>query len=71
MSFHAGEFRRRPSPRLALAQPQAPRLAPLLVGLVLFLPTLGTSLVLVPIAERLLRRFSPKARRWLGLAGGA
>ena len=66
-------LRRRPGGALgappALAAP--PRLAPLLVGIViflgLFLPTLGVSLVLVLIAEASLRRFAPGASRWLGL----
>jgi len=70
-------LQRRPQGALGAptAPPQAPRFAPLLVGLVLFLalflPTLGISLVFVLIAERLLRRFSPRASRWLGLAAAA
>jgi uncharacterized iron-regulated membrane protein len=67
-------WRRRPRGALgappALAQP--PRLAPLVVGVVvvlgLFLPTLGASLFLLLLTETALRRLAPGASRWLGLA---
>ena len=66
-------WRRRP--RGALGAPTAfapePKLAPLVVGLIaflgVFLPTLGVSLVLVLIAEQIIRRFAPRTSRWLGL----
>ncbi len=66
-------WRRRPQG--ALGAPPAfapePRLAPFVVGLVvflgLFLPTLGLSLLLVLALEQAARRFSPRASRWLGL----
>ena len=66
-------WRRRPRGALgappALAQP--PRLAAFVVALVValgvFLPILGVSLILVLIAERLIRRFAPGAGCWLGL----
>lgn len=66
-------WRRRPHNALgappALAQP--PRLAVFVVGLVIvlgvFLPTLGASLIVVLLAEWLIRRFAPGASRWLGL----
>jgi uncharacterized iron-regulated membrane protein len=67
-------WRRRPQGALGAppALVQAPRLAPFVIGLVvflgLFLPTLGASLVLVLLAEQLLRRFAPPAAAWLGLA---
>ena len=67
-------WRRRPQGALGAppALAQAPRLAPFVVGLVvflgLFLPTLGLSLVLVLLTERLLRRFAPAAAAWLGFA---
>jgi uncharacterized iron-regulated membrane protein len=67
-------WRRRPRGALgappALAQP--PRLATFVVALVValgvFLPTLGVSLIVVLLAERLIRRFAPGASHWLGLA---
>ena len=67
-------WRRRPRGALgappALAQP--PRLATFVVALVvalgIFLPTLGVSLIVVVLAERLIRRFAPGASHWLGLA---
>jgi uncharacterized iron-regulated membrane protein len=67
-------WRRRPQGALGAppALAQAPRLAPFVVGLIvflgLFLPTLGLSLVLILLTERLLRRFAPAAATWLGLA---
>jgi uncharacterized iron-regulated membrane protein len=70
-------WRRRPRGALgappALAQP--PRLATFVVALVValgvFLPTLGISLIVVLLAERLIRRFAPRVSHWLGLAPGA
>ena len=51
---------------------QPPRLAAFVVALVValgvFLPTLGASLVVVLLAERVIRRFAPGASHWLGLA---
>ncbi|MBY6239874.1 PepSY domain-containing protein [Methylosinus sp. Sm6] len=66
-------WRRRP--RGALGAPPAlspePRLAPLVLGLVValavFLPTLGLSLLFVLAIEQIIRRFLPGARGWLGL----
>jgi uncharacterized iron-regulated membrane protein len=66
-------WRRRPQGALgappALAQP--PRLAFFVVALVIvlgvLLPTLGASLIVVLLAERLARRFAPGVSRWLGL----
>jgi uncharacterized iron-regulated membrane protein len=40
----------------------------LVVALGVFLPTLGASLIVVLLAERLIRRFAPGASHWLGLA---
>ncbi len=59
----------------ALGAPPAfapkPRLAPFVVGLIvflgLFLPTFGLSLIPVIAFEQAARRFSPRAARWLGL----
>jgi uncharacterized iron-regulated membrane protein len=54
---------------------QPPRLAAFVVALVVvlgvFLPTLGVSLIVVLLAERLIRRFAPGASHWLGLASWA
>ena len=66
-------WRRRPRGALgappALVQP--PRLPAFVVALVVvlgaFLPTLGVSLIVVLLAERLIRRFAPGASLWLGL----
>jgi len=66
-------WRRRPQGALGAppALTRAPRLAAFVIVLIVvlgaFLPTLGLSLVLVLLVERLLRRFSPGAARWLGL----
>jgi uncharacterized iron-regulated membrane protein len=43
-------------------------LVALIVALGLYLPMFGTTLVLVLIAEKILLRRLPRARRWLGLA---
>jgi len=43
----------------------------LVVALGVFLPTLGISLIVVLLAERLIRRFAPRVSHWLGLAPGA
>ena len=66
-------WRRRPLG--ALGAPPAfapePKLAPFVVGLIvflgLFLPTLGLSLIPVLALEQAARRFFPRAARWLGL----
>ena len=51
---------------------KAPRLAPFVIGLVivlgLFLPTMGASIIVVLVLERLLRSWVPAAAAWLGLA---
>jgi uncharacterized iron-regulated membrane protein len=66
-------WRRRPHGALGAppALTDAPRLAPFVIGLVvflgLFLPTLGVSLVIVLVTEQLLRRIAPGAATWLGL----
>ncbi len=67
-------WRRRPLGSLGAppALPQAPRLAPFVIGLVivlgLFLPTMGASIIVVLVLERLLRSWVPAAAAWLGLA---
>jgi len=66
-------LRRRPRGVLGAPPPplQAPRLAPLIVVLVValgvFLPTLGCSLLVVLATERVLCRFAPRAALWLGM----
>ena len=66
-------WRRRPQGALGAppALTRAPRLAPFVIVLIVilgaFLPTLGLSLVLVLLVERMLRRFAPGAATWLGL----
>jgi uncharacterized iron-regulated membrane protein len=67
-------LRRRPAGALGAPPPlaQPPRLAPALVllilGLGVFLPTLGVSLILVLGFEAVARRCLPGVSRWLGLA---
>jgi uncharacterized iron-regulated membrane protein len=67
-------WRRRPEGALGAppALTETRRFGLLIVGLIVILgvllPTLGISLVAVLAAEQLLRRFSPRAAAWLGLA---
>jgi uncharacterized iron-regulated membrane protein len=66
-------WRRRPRGSLGAppALARAPRLAPFVIGVILimgvFLPVLGTSLVIVLAIELVFRRFAPNSGRWLGL----
>lgn len=65
-------WRRRPGDVLGAPPALAPRAVAigfvvLLVGLGLFLPLLGVTLVAVLLAERLVLRHLPGARHWLGL----
>ncbi len=67
-------WRRRPQGRLGAppALAQTPRLAPFVIALVVaigvFLPTLGISLILIAVVERIIRRWAPETSAWLGLA---
>jgi len=66
-------WRRRPLGALGAPPAFAPRpkLAPFVIGgvvlLGVLLPTLGVSLLFVLVAEQAIRRFAPRAARWLGL----
>jgi uncharacterized iron-regulated membrane protein len=65
-------WRRRPGDVLGAPPALAPRAVAigfvmLLVGLGLFLPLLGVTLVAVLLIERLVLRHLPGARHWLGL----